>query len=238
MSYQRSPFVCKFISKRVVFALLQKRGPTGRMEAGCGWSLGFSSGANCWYLIQFFFKDEKNTRLKKKKKKNYRKTSYGPKKHFYQLDSTPSALTYVLLTKAKWVKLPSHVWLLFETPWTVARQAPLSMGFFSQEYWSELPFPSSRYLPDPEIKPGSLTLKADALPSEPPGKLWPKQTQVLIRQIQVRLSEKCWRARKWQEVMGVWRRRNGHWNWTMLLHNSALDSLSPSSLHGYRLLWK
>ena len=56
------------------------------------------------------------------------------------------------------------------TPWTVAHQAPLSMGFSRQEYWSGLPFPSSRDLPDPGIKPGSPALQADSLPSEPPGK--------------------------------------------------------------------
>ena len=44
---------------------------------------------------------------------------------------------------------------LFETPWTVAYQAPLSMGFSRQEYWSGLPVPSPRDLPNPEIKPGS-----------------------------------------------------------------------------------
>ena len=57
---------------------------------------------------------------------------------------------------------------LFATPWTVAHQAPLSMEFFRQEYWSGLPFPSLRDLPDPGIEPGSPTLWADALPSEPP----------------------------------------------------------------------
>ena len=44
------------------------------------------------------------------------------------------------------------------------------MGFSRQEYWSELPFPSPEDLPDPGIKPGSPTLEADALTSEPPGK--------------------------------------------------------------------
>ena len=52
------------------------------------------------------------------------------------------------------------------TPWTVAHQAPLSMGFSKQEYWSGLLFPSSRDLPDPGIKPGSPTLQADSLPTE------------------------------------------------------------------------
>ena len=56
------------------------------------------------------------------------------------------------------------------TPWTVVCQAPLSMEFFRQEYWSGLPFPSPGNLPDPEIEPGSPALQADSLRSEPPGK--------------------------------------------------------------------
>ena len=59
---------------------------------------------------------------------------------------------------------------LFATLWIVACQAPLSIGFSRQEYWSGLPFPSPEDLPDPGIKPGSPTLEADALTSEPPGK--------------------------------------------------------------------
>ena len=59
---------------------------------------------------------------------------------------------------------------LFVTPWTVARQVPLPMGFSRQEYWSKLPFPSPEDLPEPGIEPGSLALQADALLSEPPGK--------------------------------------------------------------------
>ena len=61
---------------------------------------------------------------------------------------------------------------LFATPWTIARQAPLSMGFSRQEYWSGLPFPSPGDLPDPGIKPGSPALQADALPPELLGKPW------------------------------------------------------------------
>ena len=61
---------------------------------------------------------------------------------------------------------------LFATLWTVAYQAPLFMGFSRQEYWSGLQFPSPGDLPDPGIEPGSPTLLADALPSEPPGKSW------------------------------------------------------------------
>ena len=67
------------------------------------------------------------------------------------------------------VKLLSHV-RLFVTPWTVAYQAPQSMEFSKQEYWSGLPFPSPGDLPNPGIKPGSPSLQADALLSEPPNK--------------------------------------------------------------------
>ena len=56
------------------------------------------------------------------------------------------------------------------TPWTVAYQVPPSIGFSRQECWSGLPFPSPGGLPDPGIEPGSPTLQADALLSEPPGK--------------------------------------------------------------------
>ena len=66
------------------------------------------------------------------------------------------------------VKLLSRV-RLFATPWTVTRQALLSMGFSRQEYWSGLPFPSPGDLPNPGMEPGSPALQADALSSEPPG---------------------------------------------------------------------
>ena len=59
---------------------------------------------------------------------------------------------------------------LFATPWTVARQAPLSMGSSREEYWSGLPFPSPRDLPDPGIKSRSPALQVDSLSSGPTGK--------------------------------------------------------------------
>ena len=60
----------------------------------------------------------------------------------------------------------THCVLLFATPWTVAYQAPPSMGFSRQEYWSGLPFPSPGDLPHPGIESGSPALQADALTSE------------------------------------------------------------------------
>ena len=71
---------------------------------------------------------------------------------------------------------------LFVTPWTVAYQAPPSMGFSRQECWSGLPFPSPGHLPDPGIEPGSPTLQADTLLSEPPGKY-------LYRPVNARISQ-------------------------------------------------
>ena len=59
---------------------------------------------------------------------------------------------------------------LCAAPWTAAYQAPPSMGFSRQEYWSGLPFPSPGDLPDPGIKSRSPIFQADALTSEPPGK--------------------------------------------------------------------
>ena len=57
----------------------------------------------------------------------------------------------------------------FATPWTVAPQASLSMGFSRQEYWNGSPFQSPGDLPDPGIKSRSPALQADSLPSDPPG---------------------------------------------------------------------
>ena len=58
----------------------------------------------------------------------------------------------------------------FAIPWTVACQAPLSMEFPRQEYWSGLPFPSPGDLPNPGIKPVSPELTDGFFPTEPPGK--------------------------------------------------------------------
>ena len=69
---------------------------------------------------------------------NFTKTVWGKK------------IKYTLIKKKRKVKSLSRVWL-FVTPWTVAYQAPPSMGFSRQEYWSGLPFPSPGDLPNPGI---------------------------------------------------------------------------------------
>ena len=65
-------------------------------------------------------------------------------------------LPYQLLTRV----------LLLAVPCTIAQQAPLSMGFSRQQYWSGLPFPSMGDLPHPGIEPGSPALQVDSLPTE------------------------------------------------------------------------
>ena len=81
----------------------------------------------------------------------------------------------------------------FATPWTVAHQVPLSMGFSRQECWSGLPFPCPGDLPDPGIEPGSPALQADALPSEPSGKL---RTLLYLGVVRHMLLNLYWELRK------------------------------------------
>ena len=90
---------------------------------------------------------------------NWKKKKKTPKLFMNGKDSTQLTMLFVsyccLVTKS----CPTLV-----TPWTVARQAPLSMRFPRQEYCSGLPFPSLRDLPNPGIRPMTPTLQADSLP--------------------------------------------------------------------------
>ena len=77
---------------------------------------------------------------------------------------------YIFLTWTVCVCLATRSCPTLCNPWTVARQAPLFMGFSRQGYRSGLPFPSPGDFPDPAIGPGFPALQAGSLPSEPPGK--------------------------------------------------------------------
>ena len=59
---------------------------------------------------------------------------------------------------------------LFETPWTAAHKAPLSMGFPRQAYWRGLSFPTPGNLPDPGFEPTSRVSAVTSFTTEPPGK--------------------------------------------------------------------
>ena len=78
-------------------------------------------------------------------------------KHHHFLISAKHVVIVQLLSRAQ----------LFATPWSIAHQAPLSMGFPGQEYWSGLPFPSPGDLPDPGIKPMSSALAGGFFTVEP-----------------------------------------------------------------------
>ena len=97
--------------------------------------------------------------------------------------------------------LLSHVHL-FATPWTVACQAPLSTEFSRQEYWSGLPFPSQRDLPDSGIRPVSPALAGGFFTTEPPEKpmafnlylLWNNTPKAALG---------SWKATAWQIPMDI-----------------------------------
>ena len=113
---------------------------------------------------------------KKKKKKKETVWAGGEVELWFKPENSLSQLHGV---KVK--ALVSQSCLTLETPWTVAHQAPLSMEFFRQGYWSGLPCNSPGDLPDPGIEPGSPTLQADSLLSESPGKL-PSTPHGLVEQ--------------------------------------------------------
>ena len=70
-------------------------------------------------------------------------------------------------TELNWTEVVSDS---FVTPWSIAHQPPLSIGFSRQEYWSGFSFPSPRDLPDPEIEPVSPALASRFFTTAPPGK--------------------------------------------------------------------
>ena len=102
---------------------------------------------------------KKRTYLGRKHKRRKRPTENKPK-------TTRFLIWFVYRCSVK----PLSRVQFFGTPRTIAYQAPPSMGFSRQKYWSALPFPSPGDLPDPGIEPRSSALQKDALLSEPPGK--------------------------------------------------------------------
>ena len=117
----------------------------------------------------------KNVILGEKKIK-WRKNSYS----FILYINTSSLKTWKIKWSNAWWgifclwKLLSYV-QLFVTPWTTVCQAPFSMDFSRQEYWSESPFPSPWELPNLGIEPGFPALQADSLTSEPPDDVYRAQ---------------------------------------------------------------
>ena len=124
-----------------------------------------------------------------------------------------SCVSYTLKVK---VKLLSCV-QLFATPWTVAYQAPPSMGFSRWEFWTGLPFPSPRDLPNPGIKPAAKLLQAcptlcDPIDSSPPGSSVPEILQARTLEWVAISFSKAW---KWKvKVKSLSRVRPSATPWT------------------------
>ena len=129
--------------------------------------------------------------------------------HFCYLNNKFVVISYNNPVKLrKKVKSLSRV-QLFATPWNVAYQAPLSMGFSRQEYWNGLPFPTPGDLPNPGIELWSPAFQADTLTSEPPGKscvIRDMQIKITVRYhltciriviIKARVENTCW-GRMWR----------------------------------------
>ena len=90
--------------------------------------------------------------------------------YFFWKLSSSLGWNYFLLTFLVWWHLVAQLCLTLYDPMTITYQAPLSMGFPRQEYWSGLPFPSPGDLPNPGIEPMSPALACGFFTPEPPGK--------------------------------------------------------------------
>ena len=124
---------------------------------------------------------------------------------------------------------------LFVSSWTVAHKAPPCMQFCRQEYWSGLPFPSPRHLSNPGIEPGSPALRADVLPSEPPGnhKVLTEQSVVNVKSLSpVQLFVTPWTV-AYQAPLSMGFSRQEYWNGSPLpspgdLPNPGIEPASPN----------
>ena len=129
------------------------------------------------------------------------------------------------------LKLLSHVWL-FATPWTVAYQGPLSMGFSRQEYWSGLPFPSPGDLPSPGIEPRSPALQADTLLANAPNTYHVKTMNLIwfelvpftgyLSKYLTSLGSVREKTKKWQTKVKPWLFRIIVWFWCLAFSSHVL----------------
>ena len=133
---------------------------------------------------------------------------------------------FSLMWKVK-VKSLSCVWL-FTTPWTIAYQAPQSMGFSRQEYWSTLPLPSPGDLPNPGIEPEFPELQAYALPSEPQRKPLVWKSMVIQGSViaVIWLKLKMWKRRVKSRKSQIWRSSRPRLGSHLYARHQALTLLS------------
>ena len=110
--------------------------------------------------------------------------------------------------------LLSPLWL-FVVLWTVACQAPLSMGFSRHEYLSRLPFPTPGDLSDPGIKPVSPSLAGRFYTTEPPGKHWAKSKDFF---------SSGWRGAGGGTLHGMWNLGSLTRDWTHTLCSGSMET--------------
>ena len=122
--------------------------PSINMNAKAQMSLPLPSFTQDAFKLLFYIKSQMHV---SNSMKNYKRESWPFTSHHLKINSKWSFESDRL----------SRIWL-FATVWTVTRQAPLSMGFSRQGYWSGLPFPSPGSFSSPRIKPGSPALQADS----------------------------------------------------------------------------
>ena len=116
------------------------------------------------------------------------------------------------------------------TPWIVACQVPLSIGFSRQEYWSELPFPSPGDLPDLGIEPWSPALQADSLLIELPGRSWTR-TKNFAMHMETQKTPN--RQRSFEQEEWSWRNQPS-WLQTVLQSYSHQGSIVMAQKQKYR----
>ena len=149
-SQKYSVYVCQLLSRVQLFVI-----PSARLL--CPWdSSGKNTRVGCHSLLQGIFQAQGS---------NPSLLHCGQILYHLSHQGSPQSV-YAVLCGAQSLSCAR----LFGTPWTVACQAPLSMGFFRQEYWSGLPCPLPGDHPNPGIKPRSPSLQAISLPAEPQGK--------------------------------------------------------------------
>ena len=116
------------------------------------------------------------------------------------------------------------------TPWTVACQGPLSMGFSRQEYWSGLLFPSPEDLPDPGIEPRSPALQANSLPTELWGKPWCEMLGWMKPKLESRLPGKISVISDMQMTPPLWQKAKRNWRASWWKWKSKVKKLAYSSI--------